>query len=103
MDEFERAAAAFPDLDDTFSPGAPSSAPIGGTNFSALSDDDELDFGAPAAAPVQNTGGGGELEAFGRAASAFPALEADEGINAPSLEFEAQPLFHVTPQAPLSL
>ncbi|CAE6462677.1 unnamed protein product [Rhizoctonia solani] len=103
MDEFERAAAAFPDLDDTFSPGAPSSAPIGGTNFPALNDDDDFDFGAPAAAPVQNLGGGGELDEFERAASAFPALDGDEGISAPSLEqFESQPSFHATPQAPSS-
>ncbi|CAE6423756.1 unnamed protein product [Rhizoctonia solani] len=103
MDEFERAAAAFPDLDDTFSPGAPSSAPIGGTNFPALNDDDDFDFGAPAVAPVQNLGGGGELDEFERAASAFPALDGDEGISAPSLEqFESQPSFHATPQAPSS-
>ncbi|EUC61822.1 clathrin light chain, partial [Rhizoctonia solani AG-3 Rhs1AP] len=98
MDEFERAAAAFPDLDDTFSPGAPSSAPIGGMSFPALDDDD---FGTPASVPVQNIGGGGDLDEFERAASAFPALDGDEGISAPSLDqFEAQPSFHATPQAP---
>ncbi|GAB1523591.1 Clathrin light chain [Rhizoctonia solani] len=101
MDEFERAAAAFPDLDDTFSPGIPSSAPIGGTNFPELDDD----FGdpAPAPAPVQSLGGGEGLDEFERAASAFPALDGDDGIAAPSLEqFESQPSFHATPQAPSS-
>ncbi|KAJ1304962.1 hypothetical protein OPQ81_006094 [Rhizoctonia solani] len=98
MDEFERAAAAFPDLDDTFSPGAPSSGPVGVTSFPDLDDD----FGAPAPAPAQQLGGG-ELDEFERAASAFPALDGEEGISAPSLEqFEAQPSFHATPQAPSS-
>ncbi|KAF8747807.1 Ubiquinone biosynthesis monooxygenase COQ6, mitochondrial [Rhizoctonia solani] len=78
MDEFERAAAAFPDLDDTFSPGIPSSL-------------------------LSSLGGGEGLDEFERAASAFPALDGDDGIAAPSLEqFESQPSFHATPQAPSS-
>ncbi|CUA72699.1 hypothetical protein RSOLAG22IIIB_10230 [Rhizoctonia solani] len=47
---------------------------------------------------VRNIGGGGELDEFERAASAFPALDGDEGLSAPLLE----PSFHATPQAPSS-
>ncbi|CUA72701.1 hypothetical protein RSOLAG22IIIB_10232 [Rhizoctonia solani] len=83
------------------------SAPIGGTNFPALNDVGDFDFVAPTAAPVQNLGGGGELDEFERAASAFPALDGHEGISGPSLEpglsqFESQPSFHATAQAPSS-
>lgn len=80
MDEFERAAAAFPDLDDTFSPGLQSTT-VGGTGFPALDDD----FGAPASAPLAVEGDG--LDEFERAASAFPALDVVDGPpSAPSLE-----------------
>lgn len=88
MDDFERAAAAFPDLDDTFSPGIAQTTAGGGGGFPAL--DDEDDFGMPAAAPSNPSAGFGDaddLDEFDRAASAFPALDGDDGpANAPSLE-----------------
>jgi hypothetical protein len=88
MDEFERAAAAFPDLDDTFSPGISQPTGGGGASFPAL--DDEDDFGMPTTAPSNLGVGFGDadnLDEFDRAASAFPALDGDEGpANAPSLE-----------------
>ncbi|KAG8736200.1 hypothetical protein FRC10_009575 [Ceratobasidium sp. 414] len=99
MDEFERAAAAFPDLDDTFSSG-PTPSVGGPTAFPALEDDE---FGMPTSAPSQPTAGLGVVDGFDnefeRATSAFPALDDVEGpANAPSLEaFEAQPSFHAPP------
>ncbi|KAG8745579.1 hypothetical protein FRC12_014512 [Ceratobasidium sp. 428] len=103
MDEFERAAAAFPDLDDTFSPSATQPTVGGAGGFPALEDED--DFGMPMGAPSQPAAGGAGLGAadgldeFERATSAFPALDDVEGpANAPSLEaFEAQPSFHAPP------
>jgi hypothetical protein len=84
MDEFERAAAAFPDLDDTFSPGIPQSTGLGATNFPALDDD----FGAPTTATLSTaTDDADPLDEFQRAASAFPALDVVDGpAHAPSLE-----------------
>jgi hypothetical protein len=87
MDEFERAAAAFPDLDDTFSPSA--TQPIGGGGFPSLEDED--DFGMPATAPGNPSGAGLDdgdgFDEFERATSAFPALDGNDGpANAPSLE-----------------
>ncbi|KAG9090761.1 hypothetical protein FRC07_012019, partial [Ceratobasidium sp. 392] len=101
MDEFERAAAAFPDLDDTFSPGPTQPSVGGASGFPALEDED--DFGMPTGAPSQPSAGGiglGDgLDEFERATSAFPALDDVEGpATAPSLEaFEAQPSFHAPP------
>ncbi|QRW12442.1 clathrin light chain [Ceratobasidium sp. AG-Ba] len=107
MDEFERAAAAFPDLDDTFSPGATTQTLGGAGAFPAL--DDEDDFGMPTSAPSNpgpgiGLGDGDGLDEFERATSAFPALDDVEGpASAPSLQaFEAQPSFHIpTPQQPI--
>ncbi|QRV83821.1 clathrin light chain [Ceratobasidium sp. AG-Ba] len=100
MDEFERAAAAFPDLDDTFSPGATTQTLGGAGAFPAL--DDEDDFGMPTSAPSNpgpgiGLGDGDGLDEFERATSAFPALDDVEGpASAPSLQaFEAQPSFHI--------
>lgn len=88
MDEFERAAAAFPDLDDAFSPSVSQPTGGGGGGFPAL--DDEDDFGMPASAPSIPGAGFGDadnLDEFDRAVSAFPALDGDDGpANAPSLE-----------------
>lgn len=90
MDDFERAAAAFPDLDDTFSPTATQPTGGGGGGFPAL--DDEDDFGMPVGGTAPNNPGigfdsDGNLDEFDRATSAFPALDGDDGLaHAPSLE-----------------
>ncbi|CCO35476.1 hypothetical protein BN14_09594 [Rhizoctonia solani AG-1 IB] len=77
------------------------SADLGPTIFPALDDD----FGdpAPVPVPIQSISGAGDLDEFQRPAGAFPALDGDKIISAPSLEqFESQPLFHATPQVPSS-
>ncbi|CCO37835.1 Clathrin light chain Short=CLC [Rhizoctonia solani AG-1 IB] len=76
------------------------SAGLGATIFPALDDD----FGdpAPVPVPVQSISGAGHLDEFERPAGAFPALDGDEGISAPSLKFDSQPSFDATPQVPSS-
>ncbi|CCO34678.1 Clathrin light chain Short=CLC [Rhizoctonia solani AG-1 IB] len=77
------------------------SADLGATIFPALDDD----FGdpAPVPVPVQSISGASDLDEFERPAGAFPALDGDEIISAPSLkQFDSQPSFDATPQVPSS-
>ncbi|CCO36798.1 hypothetical protein BN14_10944 [Rhizoctonia solani AG-1 IB] len=76
------------------------SSDLGPTIFHALDDD----FGdpVPAPVPVHSISGGDDLDEFERPAGPFPALDGDEGISAPSLEFKSQPSFHATREVPWS-
>ncbi|CCO35872.1 Clathrin light chain Short=CLC [Rhizoctonia solani AG-1 IB] len=79
------------------------SADLGATIFHALDDD----FGdpAPVPVPVHSISGGDDLDEFERPAGAFPALDGDEGISAPSLEHAAvrvRASFQATPEVPSS-